>query len=128
MSHATTENPEPSFDPHLQEEHAKYFTFFNVAMAMILITATLMIAFGSVRFGLFSLIPNLWPILLTAGAAMLGAWVITLDPIFSGLAVSLIFGLLVSTVLTLVVIPAVYLVVPSRVRAEEPLSDSEGTP
>lgn len=39
MSHATTENPEPSFDPHLQEEHAKYFTFFNVAMAMILITA-----------------------------------------------------------------------------------------
>ena len=39
MSHATTENPEPSFDPHLREEHAKYFTFFNVAMAMILITA-----------------------------------------------------------------------------------------
>lgn len=39
MSHATAEHPEPSFDPHLKEEHAKYFTFFNVAMAMILITA-----------------------------------------------------------------------------------------
>ncbi len=37
------------------------------------------------------------PILLTAGAAMLGAWPITLDPVFSGLAWSLIFGLVVST-------------------------------
>jgi len=36
---STIEHPEPSFDPHLEEEHAKYFTFFNVAMAMILITA-----------------------------------------------------------------------------------------
>ena len=39
MSHATTAHSEPGFDPHLKEEHAKYFTFFNVAMAMILITA-----------------------------------------------------------------------------------------
>ncbi len=48
------------------------------------------------------------PILLTAGAAMLGAWPITLDPIFSGLAWALIFGLLTSTVFTLFVVPLVY--------------------
>jgi multidrug efflux pump subunit AcrB len=45
------------------------------------------------------------PILLTAVAAMMGAFFILDDPIFSGLAVSLIFGILVSTLLTLVVIP-----------------------
>ena len=47
-------------------------------------------------------------ILLTSLAAMLGAWPITLDPIFSGLAWSLIFGLLVSTLFTLVVVPMIY--------------------
>jgi len=51
------------------------------------------------------------PIILTALAAMAGAFFILDDPIFSGLAVSLIFGLLVSTVLTLVVIPVVYFAV-----------------
>jgi len=48
------------------------------------------------------------PIALTAVAAMAGAAFILDDPIFSGLAVSLLFGLLVSTILTLVVIPVVY--------------------
>ncbi len=48
------------------------------------------------------------PIALTALAAMAGALFILDDPIFAGLAVSLLFGLLVSTVLTLVVIPVVY--------------------
>jgi multidrug efflux pump subunit AcrB len=48
------------------------------------------------------------PILLTSVAAMLAAWPITLDPIFSGLAWSLIFGLLVSTLFTLVVVPMIY--------------------
>ncbi len=48
------------------------------------------------------------PILLTGLAAMLGAFFILDDPIFSGLAVSLISGILVSTVLTLVVIPVMY--------------------
>jgi multidrug efflux pump subunit AcrB len=48
------------------------------------------------------------PIALTAVAAMMGGFFILDDPIFGGLAVSLIFGLLVSTVLTLVVIPVVY--------------------
>ncbi|TAJ95186.1 MAG: efflux RND transporter permease subunit [Gammaproteobacteria bacterium] len=48
------------------------------------------------------------PIVLTAAAAMLGALFILDDPIFNGLAVSLIFGLLVSTLLTLVIIPLLY--------------------
>ena len=48
------------------------------------------------------------PILLTALAAMLGAFFILDDPIFNGLAVALIFGILVSTLLTLVVIPLLY--------------------
>ena len=48
------------------------------------------------------------PILLTAGTTLLGNWVITLDPIFSGLAWSIIFGLLTSTIFTVVVIPVVY--------------------
>ncbi len=48
------------------------------------------------------------PIALTALAAMLGALFILDDPIFNGLAISLIFGILVSTLLTLVVIPVLY--------------------
>jgi multidrug efflux pump subunit AcrB len=48
------------------------------------------------------------PIALTGLAAMIGAFFILDDPIFNGLAVTLIFGILVSTVLTLVVIPVLY--------------------
>ncbi|MBC5763945.1 efflux RND transporter permease subunit [Ramlibacter albus] len=48
------------------------------------------------------------PILLTGVAAMAGAFFILDDPIFNGLAVSLIFGILVSTLLTLVVIPLLH--------------------
>ncbi len=48
------------------------------------------------------------PIALTALAAMVGAFFIIDDPIFGGLAISLIFGILVSTVLTLVLIPLMY--------------------
>ncbi|OEU66079.1 MAG: acriflavine resistance protein B [Desulfovibrio sp. S3730MH75] len=51
---------------------------------------------------------RLRPIALTAATTALGAWPITLDPIFSGLAWALIFGLLASTVFTLVVIPVGY--------------------
>ena len=54
---------------------------------------------GSVRFK---------PILLTALAAMIGAAVILNDPIFQGLAISLLFGLASSTLLTVLVIPALY--------------------
>ncbi|MBL8429000.1 MAG: efflux RND transporter permease subunit [Dechloromonas sp.] len=48
------------------------------------------------------------PIALTALAAMLGAMFILDDPIFNGLALALIFGIMVSTLLTLVVIPVLY--------------------
>jgi Cu/Ag efflux pump CusA len=56
---------------------------------------------GAVRFK---------PILLTAVAAMIGAATILLDPIFQGLAISLLFGLASSTLLTVLVIPAIYVV------------------
>ncbi|MBC16118.1 MAG: acriflavine resistance protein B [Desulfovibrio sp.] len=51
---------------------------------------------------------RLRPIVLTALTTALGAWPITLDPIFSGLAWALIFGLLASTLFTLIVIPSGY--------------------
>jgi len=50
------------------------------------------------------------PILLTALAAMIGAATILSDPIFQGLAISLLFGLASSTLLTVLVIPAIYVV------------------
>ncbi len=56
---------------------------------------------GAVRFK---------PILLTALAAMIGAATILVDPIFQGLAISLLFGLASSTLLTVLVIPAIYVV------------------
>jgi multidrug efflux pump subunit AcrB len=48
------------------------------------------------------------PVLLTAGTTLLGNLVITLDPIFSGLAWAIIFGVLASTAFTLLVVPVVY--------------------
>ena len=60
---------------------------------------------GAVRFR---------PILLTALAAMFGSWVITLDPIFSGLAWSFIFGLFASTAFSLVVVPVIFYLQASR--------------
>ncbi len=62
-------------------------------------TVATLIEAGSIRFK---------PILLTAIAAMIGAVVILADPIFQGLAISLLFGLLTSTLLTVLVIPAIY--------------------
>jgi multidrug efflux pump subunit AcrB len=55
------------------------------------------------------------PIALTALAAVLGAFFILDDPIFNGLAVSLIFGIAVSTLLTLVVIPVLYYAAQTRI-------------
>ena len=57
---------------------------------------------------LHSAITRAQPIALTALAAMLGALFILDDPIFNGLAISLIFGIFVSTLLTLIVIPLLY--------------------
>ena len=48
------------------------------------------------------------PIFLTAAAAMIGAAFILTDPIFQGLAISMVFGLASSTALTVLVIPAIY--------------------
>ncbi|WP_372881546.1 efflux RND transporter permease subunit [Psychromonas sp.] len=48
------------------------------------------------------------PIILTGLAAMIGAFFILDDPIFGGLAISLIFGIFISTILTLVIIPVLY--------------------
>ena len=62
---------------------------------------TVLLEAGSVRFK---------PILLTAHAAMIGAATILLNPIFQGLAISLLFGLASSTLLTVLVIPAIYVV------------------
>ncbi|MBX3597763.1 MAG: efflux RND transporter permease subunit [Rhizobiaceae bacterium] len=56
------------------------------------------------------------PILLTAVAAMIGAAVILADPIFQGLAISLLFGLASSTLLTVLVIPAIYVVLKGESR------------
>jgi multidrug efflux pump subunit AcrB len=63
------------------------------------VTIETLVEAGAIRFK---------PILLTAIAAMIGAVVILSDPIFQGLAISLLFGLLTSTLLTVLVIPAIY--------------------
>ncbi len=70
------------------------------AVAGSTLRATLLDA-GAIRFK---------PILLTALAAMIGAATILSDPIFQGLAISLLFGLASSTLLTVLVIPAIYMV------------------
>ena len=57
---------------------------------------------------------RLRPIVLTAAAAILGAAVIVTDPVWSGLALALIFGMLASTALTLVVIPVFYYMVEKK--------------
>ena len=59
-------------------------------------------------------VARLRPIMLTAFAIMLGTFIIVFDPVFGGLAISLIFGTFASTMLTLLVIPLVYLVYARR--------------
>ena len=48
------------------------------------------------------------PILLTAGTVVIGAFVILFDPIFQGLAISLMGGSIASTILTLLIVPLIY--------------------
>ena len=67
------------------------------------------------------------PIVLTGLAAMLGAMFILDDPIFNGLAVSLIFGIFVSTLLTLVVIPVLYYAYRHR-RLDRPAAEAAAQP
>jgi multidrug efflux pump subunit AcrB len=59
------------------------------------------------------------PVLLTAGTTLLGNIVITLDPIFSGLAWAIIFGILASTLFTLLVVPVTYYLVYERSHAQQ---------
>jgi multidrug efflux pump subunit AcrB len=66
------------------------------------------------------------PILLTALAAMIGAAVILADPIFQGLAISLLFGLASSTALTVLVIPAIYVALRGGGQARQPSPGGEG--
>ncbi len=68
---------------------------------------------------------RLRPILLTAGTVFVGAFVILFDPIFQGLAISLIFGTFASTVLTLVVVPLAYYLM-ERKRRPRPEETGEG--
>jgi multidrug efflux pump subunit AcrB len=51
------------------------------------------------------------PVLLTAGTTMLGNMVIILDPVFSGLALAIMFGIIASTLFTLILVPVVYFLV-----------------
>ncbi|CAM3065802.1 efflux RND transporter permease subunit [Flavobacterium frigoris] len=65
------------------------------------------------------------PILLTTGAVVIGASIILFDPLFQGLAISLVFGAIVSTILTLIVVPIIYYVT-ERKKWESSPSHSEG--
>ena len=58
------------------------------------------------------------PVLLTAGTTLLGNLIIILDPVFSGLALAIIFGIVASTMFTLLVVPVVYLLVFDKPSAE----------
>jgi multidrug efflux pump subunit AcrB len=69
------------------------------------------------------------PIALTAGTVVIGAIVILFDPIFEGLAVSLITGALASTVLTLIVVPSIYFLVHrDRSRSADKLAPASAEP
>ena len=76
-----------------------------------------MIESGAVRFR---------PIALTAGTLIVGAIVILFDPIFSGMAVSLLFGTLVSTILTLFVVPLFYYLFKKRFGHQEQKEGGKG--
>jgi multidrug efflux pump subunit AcrB len=54
------------------------------------------------------------PILLTAGTVVIGAFVILFDPIFQGLAISLMGGAIASTPLTLLMVPLIYYMVEKK--------------
>jgi multidrug efflux pump subunit AcrB len=76
--------------------------FVNLSLERGKTLAEAVLDAGAVRFR---------PILLTAGTVVVGAFVILFDPIFEGLAISLMMGALASTILTLLVVPLVYYMV-----------------
>ena len=90
--------------------------FINLELASGETLENAVIKAGAVRFR---------PIALTAAALVVGGAVILLDPIFQGLAVALISGVVVSTVLTLVVIPLVYFMYLKTVGVETVIASEE---
>ena len=76
--------------------------FINQSRASGMALLDALIAAGSVRMR---------PVLLTAGTTLLGNLVIILDPVFSGLALAIIFGIIASTLFSLLVVPVVYYLV-----------------
>jgi multidrug efflux pump subunit AcrB len=72
---------------------------------------------GTVRFR---------PIALTAAAVVVGGLVMVLDPIFQGLAVALISGAIVATILTMVVVPILYWELRRRESADAPIPEIDG--
>ena len=84
--------------------------FINQSRAHGMVIKDALIAAGTTR---------LRPVLLTAGTTLLGNLVITLDPVFSGLAIAIIFGIVASTVFSLFVVPLVYFLVFSNTQATE---------
>jgi len=91
--------------------------FINLELAAGEKLETAVIRAGAVRFR---------PIALTAAALVVGGLVILLDPIFQGLAVSLISGVIVATALTLVVIPVLYYMYLSTVGTEAAEAEASG--
>jgi len=65
------------------------------------------------------------PVLLTAGTTLLGNLIITLDPVFSGLAIAIIFGIISSTIFTLLVVPIVYLLVFDNEQSNKAIADDK---
>ncbi|MEM0577030.1 efflux RND transporter permease subunit [Flavobacterium polysaccharolyticum] len=65
------------------------------------------------------------PILLTTGAVVIGASIILFDPIFQGLAISLVAGAIVSTLLTLIVVPLIYYITERKKWETNSLSEKE---
>jgi len=64
------------------------------------------------------------PILLTAGTVVIGAFVILFDPIFQGLAISLMGGAIASTALTLLMVPLIYYLSLKRKEEQDKLQES----
>lgn len=87
--------------------------FINQALAEKMEIKEALLEAGTVRMR---------PVLLTAGTTMLGNLVITLDPVFNGLAIAIIFGTIASTLFTLLVVPVVYLLVFDKTERTEKIS------
>jgi multidrug efflux pump subunit AcrB len=88
--------------------------FINQARGQGMAIKEALIAAGTVRMR---------PVLLTAGTTLLGNLVITLDPVFSGLAIAIIFGIVASTLFSLFVVPLVYYLVFASTEVEQGKGD-----